>query len=130
MRSTGLRGPSHWESDCRGTSSLSTLCIQMNRNPGRPLQRVIWVREGPRARDVRIPVSPTGPGKAIGEVGMVGRQAAQSTVTATTGRISAYTAHALKWDRAVNPSKFDLDPAEYESGDLPVVPVPTPVKRR
>ena len=59
---------------------------------------------------------------------MGGRQVAQSIMGATTGRMSAHTAHALKWDWATNPSKLDLSLPAHKFGNLPVVPVPTPGK--
>jgi predicted dehydrogenase len=55
-----------------------------------------------------------------------GRRIAESTLTAIMGRMSAYTGRALKWDWAMNASKLDLRPPEYEFGDLPMRPVAVP----
>jgi len=57
-----------------------------------------------------------------------GKRIAESTLTAIMGRMSAYTGRALKWDWAMNASKLDLSPPEYEFGDLPVRPVAVPGK--
>jgi predicted dehydrogenase len=57
-----------------------------------------------------------------------GRRIAESTLTAIMGRMSAYTGRALKWDWAMNASKLDLRPPNYEFGDLPMRPVATPGK--
>ncbi|MHC4518774.1 MAG: Gfo/Idh/MocA family protein, partial [Planctomycetota bacterium] len=54
------------------------------------------------------------------------RRMAESTMTVIMGRLSAYTGRALKWDWAMNASKLDLSPEEYELGDLPVRPVAVP----
>jgi predicted dehydrogenase len=63
-------------------------------------------------------------GKPLNE----GKRIAESTLTAIIGRMSAYTGRALKWDWAMNASKLDLSPPEYEFGDLPVRPVAVPGK--
>ena len=65
-------------------------------------------------------------GKPLNE----GRRIAESTMTAIMGRISAYTGRALKWDWAMNASKLDLSPPEYEFGDLPVRPAAVPGKTK
>jgi len=59
-----------------------------------------------------------------------GKRIAESTLTAIMGRMSAYTGRALKWDWAMNASKLDLTPPEYEMGDLPVRPVAVPGKTK
>jgi len=59
-----------------------------------------------------------------------GRDVAESTMTAITGRMSAYTGRALKWDWAMNASNLDLSPPKYEMGDLPVRPVAIPGKTK
>jgi len=63
-------------------------------------------------------------GKALNEA----KNVAESTMCAVTGRMSAYTGRALKWDWAMNASKLDLRPAKYEFGDLPLDPVAIPGK--
>jgi len=65
-------------------------------------------------------------GKPLNE----GKRIAESTLTAIIGRMSAYTGRALKWDWAMNASKLDLTPPEYEMGDLPVRPVAVPGKTK
>jgi len=57
-----------------------------------------------------------------------GRRIAESTLTSIMGRMSAYTGRALKWDWALNASKLDLTPPEYQFGDLPMPPVAVPGK--
>ena len=56
------------------------------------------------------------------------RSVAESTMNAIMGRMSAYSGRALKWDWAVNASKLDLTPPEYDWIDLPVRPVAIPGK--
>ena len=63
-------------------------------------------------------------GKALNEA----KNVAESTMCAVTGRMSAYTGRALKWDWAMNASKLDLRPAKYEFGDLPLDAVAIPGK--
>ncbi len=65
-------------------------------------------------------------GKPLNEA----RRAAESTLTAIMGRMSAYTSRALKWDWVMNASKMDLSPPRYEFGDLPVRPVAVPGRTR
>ena len=55
-----------------------------------------------------------------------GKRIAESTLTCIMGRMSAYTGRALKWDWAMNASKLDLSPPEYEFGDLEMRPVAMP----
>ena len=46
-------------------------------------------------------------------------QTAQSSMTAVLGRMAAYTGQLVTWDFAVNESKLDLFPAEFDiKGDL------------
>jgi len=59
-----------------------------------------------------------------------GRRIAESTLTSIMGRMSAYTGRALKWDWAMNASKLDLSPPEYEFGDLETRPVAVPGKTK
>ncbi len=61
-------------------------------------------------------------GKPINE----GVRLAEATMTGVMGRMSAYTGRALKWDWAMNASKLDLRPPQYEMGPLPVEPVAMP----
>jgi myo-inositol 2-dehydrogenase/D-chiro-inositol 1-dehydrogenase len=61
-------------------------------------------------------------GKGLNE----GVQVAESTMAAITGRMSAYTGRAMKWDWAMNQSKLDLSPPKYDFCDVPVDPVPVP----
>ena len=61
-------------------------------------------------------------GKPLNE----GQQVAESTMTAIMGRMSAYTGRAISWDWAMNSSKLDLKPLNYEFGDLPLRPVAIP----
>ncbi|MFC2157626.1 Gfo/Idh/MocA family oxidoreductase [Acidobacteriota bacterium] len=61
-------------------------------------------------------------GKPLNE----GQQVAESTMTAIMGRMSAYTGRAISWDWAMNSSKLDLRPPNYEFGDLPLRPVAIP----
>jgi len=56
------------------------------------------------------------------------RSVAESTMNAIMGRMSAYSGRALKWDWAMNASKLDLTPPEYDWIDLPVRPVAIPGK--
>ena len=56
------------------------------------------------------------------------RNVAESTMNAIMGRMSAYSGRALKWDWAMNASKLDLTPPEYDWVDLPVRPVAIPGK--
>jgi hypothetical protein len=42
------------------------------------------------------------------------------------GRMSAYTGRAISWEWAMNNSKLDLTPPNFELGDLPVEPVAVP----
>jgi predicted dehydrogenase len=65
-------------------------------------------------------------GKRLNE----GRRIAESTLTSIMGRMSAYTGRALKFDWAMNASKLDLSPPEYEFGDLEMRPVAVPGKTR
>ena len=66
-------------------------------------------------------------GKPLNE----GRSVAESTMTAIMGRMSAYTGRALKWDWAMNASKLDLSPPEYDFDiDLPVRPIAVPGKTK
>lgn len=44
------------------------------------------------------------------------------------GRIGAYTGRALKWDWAMNASKLDLTPPQYEMCELPAAEVAVPGK--
>jgi predicted dehydrogenase len=53
------------------------------------------------------------------------RAAAESTLTAIMGRMSAYTGKSVTWEQAMN-SKLDLSPPKYEFGDLPVAEVAVP----
>ncbi len=57
-----------------------------------------------------------------------GRNVAESTLTAILGRMSTYTGKELTWSWAMNDSKLDLSPPNYEFGDLPVRPVAVPGK--
>jgi len=64
-------------------------------------------------------------GKVLNE----GVRVAESTMTAIMGRMSAYTGRALKWDWAMNASKLDLSPPEYDfKVDFPMRPVAVPGK--
>jgi predicted dehydrogenase len=65
-------------------------------------------------------------GKRLNE----GRRIAESTMTSIIGRMSAYTGRALKFDWAMNASKLDLSPPDYEFGDLEMRPVAVPGKTR
>ena len=55
-----------------------------------------------------------------------GRRIAESTLCAVMGRMSAYTGRAISWEWAMNNSKLDLTPPNFELGDLPVEPVAVP----
>ena len=57
-----------------------------------------------------------------------GKRVAESTLTAIMGRMSAYTGRALKWDWAMNASKLDLTPPQYEMCELPAAEVAVPGK--
>ncbi len=60
-----------------------------------------------------------------------GKRIAQSTMTAVLGRIAAYTGRSVSWEWAMNASKQDLTPTNWEFGDLPLespaVPGRTPL---
>jgi predicted dehydrogenase len=62
-------------------------------------------------------------GKPLNE----GRQAAESTLTAIMGRMSAYTGKLVTWEQAMN-SKEDLFPKELALGPMPTPPVAVPGK--
>jgi predicted dehydrogenase len=51
--------------------------------------------------------------------------AAESTLTAIMGREAAYTGKEITWEQ-ITASDLDLSPSQYEFGDLPQQPVPTP----
>lgn len=53
------------------------------------------------------------------------RAAAESTLTAIMGRMSAYTGKTVTWGQAMN-STLDLSPPTYEFGDLPIGEVAVP----
>lgn len=55
-----------------------------------------------------------------------GAQIAQSTMTAILGRMAAYSGRALKWDWAMNASKLDLTPEEWEFGEHTLADVAVP----
>ena len=55
-----------------------------------------------------------------------GKRAAETTMTAIMGRMSAYTGREISWKWALNGSKLDLTPEKYEFGDYPVAPVAMP----
>ena len=55
-----------------------------------------------------------------------GVQIADSSLTATMCRMSAYTARELSWRWALNQSRLDLSPPAYEMGDLEMPPVAIP----
>jgi len=57
-----------------------------------------------------------------------GKRVAESTMAAVMGRMSAYTGRALKWDWAMNASKLDLSPEQYEFGPLATRAVAVPGK--
>lgn len=57
------------------------------------------------------------------------RTAAESTLTAIMGRMSAYTGREVTWAQALD-STLDLSPPTYAFGDLPVRPVATPGRTR
>lgn len=63
-----------------------------------------------------------------GEPINVGKDVAESTMTAILGRMSAYTGRAMNYTWALNNSKLDLRPSTYEFGALPVMPLPVPGK--
>jgi predicted dehydrogenase len=59
-------------------------------------------------------------GSAINE----GERIAQSTMTAILGRMAGYSGRALSWNFAMNGSKLDLTPKEWEfGGNFPIAPV-------
>jgi predicted dehydrogenase len=62
-------------------------------------------------------------GKPLNE----GKQAAESTLTAIMGRLSAYTGMLVTWAMAME-SKLDLMPKNLAFGPLPVAPVAMPGK--
>jgi predicted dehydrogenase len=62
--------------------------------------------------------------KAINE----GKRIAETTMTAILGRQAAYSGRAVSWGWAMNASKEDLTPAEWEWGDLPLAPPAVPGK--
>ncbi|MBI4657969.1 MAG: Gfo/Idh/MocA family oxidoreductase [Verrucomicrobia bacterium] len=53
------------------------------------------------------------------------KQAAESTLTAILGRLSAYTGKVLDWDAVLN-AKLNLSPPKFEIGPIPTPPVPVP----
>jgi predicted dehydrogenase len=57
-----------------------------------------------------------------------GLRIAESSMTAILGRMSAYTGRELGWNWAMNTSKLDLVPKEFNMGPLPVEPVAIPGK--
>jgi len=61
-------------------------------------------------------------GKPLNE----GKRVAESTLTAITGRMSAYTGRAMKLDWALKSSKLDLVPKNLAFGPLEVRPVSKP----
>ena len=58
----------------------------------------------------------------------MGKDVAESTMTAVLGRMSAYTGRAMNYVWALNSSKLDLRPPAYEFGPLPVMPMAIPGK--
>ncbi len=61
-------------------------------------------------------------GKPLNE----GKRAAESTMTAILGRISAYTGREISWDWAMKASKLDLKHADLDFGPLDVRSVAVP----
>jgi len=57
------------------------------------------------------------------------KRVAESTMTAILGRMSAYSGQQLTFEQALN-ADYDLSPARYEFGRLPVRPVAVPGKTR
>jgi len=55
-----------------------------------------------------------------------GKRAAESTMTAILGRISAYTGREISWDWAMKASKLDLKHADLDFGPLDVRSVAVP----